>query len=166
MHTQLSKLGNTPFYADEIVICLSDMWFLPSSVLGEMRREAVEKLLQVRRIRYQRAWVKKGQYAQPDVEYPKKQLDYTANIANQKARDFYASHGVEAMDDAFEIRQPPHEATLMTTKHCLRYTMGWCPKHHNLQSPCQEPFYLIHKQIKLRLQYDCNECVMRISLQP
>ena len=166
IHTQLSKLGNTPFFAGEIVICFNDMWFLPSSVLSEMRREAVEKLLQVRRIRYQRAWVKKGQYAQPGAEYPKKQLDYTANIANQKARDFYASHGVEAMDDAFEIKQPPHEATLMTTKHCLRYTMGWCPKHHNRQSPYQEPFYLIHKQIKLRLRFDCNECVMRISLQP
>jgi putative protease len=166
IHTQLSKLGNTPFFAGEIAISFNDMWFLPSSVLSEMRRDAVEKLLQVRRIRYQRAWVKKGQYAQPGVEYPEKQLDYTANIANQKARDFYASHGVEAMDDAFEIRQPPHEAPLMTTKHCLRYTMGWCPQHHNHQSPCQEPFYLIHKQIKLRLQYDCNECVMRISLQP
>ena len=162
MRTQLSKLGNTPFQADEIAIRLRQTWFIPSSVLGEMRREAVEKLLQVRRIRYQREWVKKGIYAQSDIKYPEKHLDYTANIANQHARDFYRSHGVETMEDAFEIT-PQQKVPLMYTKHCLRYSMGWCPKHHNRQSPFQEPFYIVHKQTKLRLRFDCEQCVMMVE---
>ena len=163
IRNQLSKLGNTPFQADEIAVCLSNRWFIPVSLLSEMRRAAVEKLLQVRRIRYQREWVKKGVYAQPDAKYPQKQLDYTANIANQKARDFYRLHGVEQMDQAFEIAPPPYKAPLMTTKHCLRYTMGWCPKHHHSKSPFSEPFYLLHKQTKLRLRFDCEQCVMMVE---
>ena len=159
---QLSKLGNTPFQADEIAVCLNEIWFIPASVLSEMRREAVEKLLQVCRIRYQREWVKKGVYAQPNIEYPQKQLDYTANISNQKARDFYRLHGVEKMEQAFEIEPPSSKATLMTTKHCLRYAMGWCPKYHRMKSPFQEPFFLIHKQFKLRLQFDCEACLMMV----
>ena len=162
IRNQLSKLGNTLFQADEIAVCLSGMWFVPASVLGEMRRAAVEKLLQVCRIRYQREWVKKGAYAQSDVKYPQKQLDYTANIANQKACDFYHSHGVETMDKAFEIEPSPDKAPLMTTKHCLRYAMGWCPKYHRLKSPFQEPFFLIHKQTKLQLHFDCDKCVMQV----
>jgi putative protease len=164
IRTQLSKLGNTPFQADEIEVCLREKWFIPSSVLGEMRRDAVEKLLQAHRIRYQREWVKKGIYARPDIEYPQKHLDYTANIANQKARDFYCSHGVATMENAFEIT-PQNEMPLMYTKHCLRYTLGWCPKYHHVKSPYQEPFYLTHKQIKLRLRFDCKECVMIVYAQ-
>ena len=161
IRTQLSKLGNTPFYADEIVISLSEAWFIPSSLLGELRREAVESLLQVRRISYRREQLKKDAHAASDIAYPVKQLDYTANISNQKARDFYCLHGVEKMENAFEI-SPQHNVPLMFTKHCLRYSMGWCPKYHRRKSPFDEPFFLIHKQIKLQLRFDCENCIMQI----
>jgi len=163
IRAQLSKLGNTPFQAGEIAVCLREQWYIPNSVLGIMRREAVDKLLQVRRIRYRREWVKKGGYAQPHVSYPEKQLDYTANIANQKARDFFHAHGVETIEDAFEIT-PQSDVPLMYTKHCLRYGMGWCPKHHNQKSPFEEPFYLQHKGMKLCVRFDCEKCLMIINL--
>ena len=50
--TQLAKLGNTPFEAERIDVDLKDNWFLPSSVIAEARREAVEKLLSARRMNY------------------------------------------------------------------------------------------------------------------
>ena len=38
IRTQLSKLGNTPFEAEEVAVAMSDNWFVPSSLLAEMRR--------------------------------------------------------------------------------------------------------------------------------
>ena len=51
---QLSKLGNTPFEVTKVDVLLEDNWFIPSSLLAEMRREAVEKLVANRNIRYNR----------------------------------------------------------------------------------------------------------------
>lgn len=39
IRTQLSKLGNTPFEAVEVTVAMSDNWFVPSSLLAEMRRQ-------------------------------------------------------------------------------------------------------------------------------
>jgi putative protease len=161
IRAQLFKVGNTPFLVREIVVTMSVAWFVPSSVLGEMRRDAIERLLSVRRIRYQRLWVRKAVYSQP-VSYPEKRLDYTANIANAQAAGFYASHGVQAMEPAFEI-SPRNDVPLMYTKHCLRYSMGWCPVHHRRKSPYKEPFYLVYKQTRLRLWFDCKSCVQLIT---
>ncbi|MDR0795838.1 MAG: U32 family peptidase [Tannerella sp.] len=162
IRSQLAKLGNTPFRADEIVINLREPRFIPLSILGTMRREAVDKLIQTRRNNVLRELVMKNNYANSSIEYPSKHLDYTTNIANQNARSFYRLHGVETMEDAFEIN-PQHKAPLMFTKHCLRYSMGWCPGHHTRKSPFQEPFFLIHKQIKLQLKFDCEKCMMQIT---
>ena len=52
LRTQLAKLGNTPFEAEKIEISFADNWFLPSSVLADFRRQAVEKLIAARRINY------------------------------------------------------------------------------------------------------------------
>ncbi|MDR1524120.1 MAG: U32 family peptidase [Tannerella sp.] len=162
IRTQLSKWGPTPFLPEKIRVCLSRPWFVPSSLLGGMRREAVEKLVQVHRMRYRRAWVKRNVYDTP-APYPAKRLDYTANIANAQAAAFYAAHGVETAEPAFE-QAPRKDVPLMYTKHCLRYSLGWCPVHHGRQSPYREPFYLTRKQTHLRLQFDCRECRMLVFL--
>lgn len=160
IRTQLSKLGNTPFQINGIDVRMAVLWFVPSSLLNEMRREAVEELIRVRRIRYQREWVKKGVYNR-DVLYPGKQLDYTANVANQQSVSFYRRHGVDVIEPAFE-QKPRNGVPLMYTKHCLRYSLGWCPVHHRQKSPYKEPFYLVHKQTKLRLGFDCKGCQMLV----
>ncbi len=40
----LTKLGNTPYYADSIEVDLEEGLFVPASLLNELRREAVSKL--------------------------------------------------------------------------------------------------------------------------
>lgn len=161
---QLSKLGNTSFEANEIVVEMSALWFVPVSLINEMRREVMDKLQHLRRIRYSYSRVKKQVYNR-NVAYPLKQLDYTANIANKKAEAFYKSHGVQAVTPAFEITRQHGDIPLMYTKHCLKYSMGWCPVHHRQRSPYKEPFYLIHKQTKLRLEFDCKACRMLVFKQ-
>lgn len=158
--TQLTKLGNTAFEVVELKNELTRNWFIPSSVLTEMRRVGIEKMMRVRKIRYHREWVKQAAHSQSVVPFAP-QLTYLANIANRKARSFYHSHGVSQIDPAFEIA-PRKDVPLMFTRHCLRYSMGWCPVYQQEKSPYKEPYYLLYKETRLRLEFNCRECEMKI----
>ena len=50
----------------------------------------------------------------------------------------------------------------MFTKHCLRYSMGWCPTYQKQKSPYKEPYLLRYKETLLRLRFDCKNCQMLI----
>lgn len=160
IRAQLSKLGNTPFEATEVRISLSGDWFVPSSFLAEMRRRAVERLLAVRKIRYRRQEVRRLPEA-VSFPYPEPRLTYLANVANRKAEAFYKAHGVKSVAPAFEIA-PPAGAVLMFTKHCLRYSLGWCPVCQRQKSPYEEPYFLVYKDTRLRLEFDCKACRMLV----
>ena len=160
IRTQLSRLGNTPFEASKVVVGLFENWFVPSSLLADMRRRGVEKLLEARRARYPRETVKRVQ-SSVSIPFPERQLTYLGNVANGKARSFYQDHGVEQIDPAFEL-SPRKDVPLMFTKHCLRYSMGWCPTYQKDKSPYKEPYYLLYKDTRLRLQFDCKHCQMLV----
>lgn len=156
---QLGKLGSTPFVPRNIEVDLSENWFIPSSELAELRRATVEKLLALRRINYHcELW------RMPETEhpYPQKELTYLGNVMNKEAAAFYQKHGVERIAPAFEVEHP-EGAALMFCKHCLRYSMGWCPVHHKVKSPYREPYYLVSGDgKKFRLQFDCKNCQMKV----
>lgn len=156
---QLGKLGNTPFVPRNIDVDLSENWFIPSSELAELRRATVEKLLSLRRINYHREL-----WRMPETEhpYPQKELTYLGNVMNKEAAAFYQKHGVEKIAPAFEMEHP-EGAALMFCKHCLRYSMGWCPVHHKVKPPYREPYYLVSGDgKKFRLQFDCKNCQMKV----
>lgn len=164
IRTQLSKLGNTPFEAVEVTVAMSDNWFVPSSLLAEMRRQGVERLISTRRIRYRR---EEARPVKPcvgetlEIPFPEKRLTYLGNVSNSKAGAFYKAHGVTAVEDAFEL-SPRKDVPLMFTKHCLRYSMGWCPTYQKQKSPYKEPYLLCYKETLLRLRFDCKNCQMLI----
>lgn len=157
---QLSKLGNTPFEVTDIAIRMTDNWFVPSSLLADMRRMGVEKLLSNRLTRYRREISKPVSVIQPQ-SYPERQLTYLGNVSNKKSEVFYKTHQVEKVAPAFEL-VPEKNVPLMFTKHCLRYSMGWCPVYQKEKSPFQEPYYLLYKDTRLRLQFDCKPCQMLV----
>lgn len=159
LRAQLGKLGNTPFKPKDIVVGLKGNWFIPASALAELRRSAVERLLEVRRINYRREWCRLPETAHP---FPATELTYLGNVMNGKAYAFYRNHGVRRIAPAFEERKAEH-AALMFCKHCLRYSMGWCPVHHKVRSPYKEPYYLVAADGKrFRLEFDCKQCQMRV----
>lgn len=158
--TQLSKLGNTPFEASSITVRMSENLFVPSSLLADMRRRAVERLLFARRVRYRRETARKVDPAK-ELPYPEKHLTYLGNVSNRLAADFYKAHGVETVGEAFELK-PQKDVPLMFSRHCLRFSMGWCPKHQKGKSPYKEPYYLIYKDNRLRLEFDCRQCRMLV----
>lgn len=162
IRTQLSRLGTTPFEAARITVDMHENLFVPSSLLGEMRREAVDRLLSERLARRTR---RRRRAESPTAVYPSSALDYTANISNAKAEAFYRSHGVHTVERAYE-EQPRAGVPLMFTRHCLRYSMGWCPVHQQGRSPFREPYYLLHEGTRLRLEFDCARCEMRVINEP
>ena len=162
IRTQLSRLGTTPFEAARITVDMHENLFVPSSLLGEMRREAVDRLLSERLARRTR---RRRRAESPTAVYPSSTVDYTANISNAKAEAFYRSHGVRTVERAYE-EQPRAGVPLMFTRHCLRYSMGWCPVHQQGRSPFREPYYLLHEGTRLRLEFDCVRCEMRVINEP
>ena len=156
---QLAKLGNTPFEVERIDVDLKDNWFLPSSVIAEARREGVERLLSARRMNYRQEIV-----SMPETvhSFPQSELTYLGNVMNEGAMSFYRNHGVTRIAPAFEKR-PTNDAVLMFCKHCLRYSMGWCPVRHKQKSPFKEPYYLVSGDGKrFRLEFDCKHCQMKV----
>ena len=160
LKTQLAKFGNTPFEAVRIDIDFAGNWFLPASVLADFRRQAVEKLISARRINYRRELfvLKPTAHA-----FPQSTLTYLGNVMNAQAVSFYDGHGVASIAPAFE-RAPAEKAVLMFCKHCLRYSMGWCPVHQRERSPYREPYYLVSTDGKrFRLEFDCKNCQMKVN---
>lgn len=160
IRTQLSKLGNTPFEAKDVKISMAENWFVPSSILAEMRRMGVERLLTNRKIRYAREIAR----TVSSISNPPKwtgDLTYLGNVSNSKAEAFYRSKGAEKVEPAYEL-SPQKGVPLMFTKHCLRYSMGWCPVYQKKTSPYTEPYYLLYKDTRLRLDFDCKHCQMLV----
>lgn len=160
LKTQLAKLGNTPFEAERVDIDFTENWFLPASVLADFRRQAIEKLIAARRINYRREL---AVFRPTTHAFPQTTLTYLGNVMNARAASFYAGHGVASIAPAFE-QTPVEKAVLMFCKHCLRYSMGWCPVHQRERSPYREPYYLVSTDGKrFRLEFDCRNCQMKVS---
>ena len=160
LKTQLAKLGNTPFSAEQIEISFADNWFLPASVLADFRRQAIDKLIAARRINYRREL---AVWKQTNHIFPQVALTYLGNVMNSRAVSFYKEHGVQRVAMAYE-KEAAEDAVLMFCKHCLRYSMGWCPVHQRVRSPYKEPYYLVSNDGKrFRLEFDCKNCQMKVS---
>ncbi|MDO5530886.1 U32 family peptidase [Sutterella sp.] len=120
----LGKLGDTPFSARNVFIPENLDVFVPASFANQLRRAAVEELLEAReaaRVKPRRA------PADPSAESPDRILDFRANVANRAARDFWEAHGATVTQPAFEIKPVAH-APLMNCRHCVRASMKLCPK--------------------------------------
>lgn len=160
LRNQLNKLGNTPFEATETAINLKDNWFLPASVITDWRRQVIERLIQLRRINHHRELAR---WKPSEHPFPASNLSYLGNVMNEEATAFYAAHGVDKMDAAYEKQPPQEPVPLMFCRHCLRYSMGWCPTYQKKRSPFREPYYLVGTDGKrFRLFFNCKQCEMQV----
>ncbi len=157
--TQLAKLGGTIFSADQIRIKLNQNYFLPVAVLNDLRRRAVEKLVSARTEGYKNL---RSEIKKTDIPYPCKSIDFRHNVSNSLAETFYRRHGVEHIEKSFETSDIRITGPLMTTKLCLKYENGLCPKQNSNSRRFTEPFYLVDNSVKYRVEFDCRNCMMLI----
>ena len=165
LRTSLAKLGNTMFEAGQVELALSQPWFVPSSAINALRRDAVAAHEAARLASWDRPPRKAP--AEPRAVYPETQLSYLANVYNDKARAFYHKHGVQLIDAAYEAHEEPGEVSLMITKHCLRFSFNLCPKQakgvQGVQGQVKaEPMTLVSGGERYTLRFDCKPCEMHV----
>jgi putative protease len=158
LHEHLGKLGNTIFTLGAVTIDLPTVPFLPAGQLNALRRDAIEQLESARIGAHARP--PRAAAVEPPVPYPQDALSYLANVLNDKARAFYARHGVKLIDAAFEENQETDDVSLMITKHCLRYSFNLCPKEVKGIRP--DPMQLVNGNETLTLRFDCKRCEMHV----
>ena len=161
----LGKLGDTLFEPLDVQLALPRPWFVPPSQLNALRRDAVQALENARMEGLHR--LPRAVPVEPPAQYPEDTLTYLANVFNQKARDFYAKHGVKVIAAAYEAQEELGEVSLMITKHCVRFSMSLCPKQAKGVTGVQgtvkaEPLQLINGKEKLTLRFDCKPCEMHV----
>ena len=156
---QLTKLGGTPYECHDVEMPADFNYFIPSSLLAELRRQLVTKLTEsvIPGI--------PGIPGNPEISgysglsgKPKYPQPHLYNIANREACRFY---GVAA-PTAYELH-PSREAVLMQCRHCLRYALGFCVKHGGERPSWKEPLYLcLGDGRRFRLEFDCRNCQMNV----
>jgi putative protease len=157
----LAKAGNTPFIVDDIEVTMSANWFLPISKINDIRRTVLEQLMDVRVREYHR---EERPITRTDHPYPVSQLDFTYNVSNKLARQFYHRHGVTEIEKAFELQWDPGKSRVMTTKYCVKYELGKCPRYQRatMGEKVVEPLVLKHGDIEYKLKFNCKPCEMEI----
>lgn len=157
---QVAKLGDTIFRSTGVEIRTSKIWFIPVRDLNELRRKAVLELTEKRVKNHPRA---ERPFVKNEVPYFTDSLDYLGNVLNDKSAEFYRRHGVKDIEPAAESGIDLAGKTLMTTKHCLKYEFGLCPRKPG-DNPVSavEPLYLTGGNEDYSLEFDCKACRMKI----
>jgi putative protease len=160
---QLSKLGGTPYECSRVEMAADFNYFIPSSLLAELRRQLVTKLMT-------ESDEDKGRRARPTyldgadqrtstipTHVPRYPEPYMYNIANRLSRQFYGVRDVSA----YELKGG--HGPLMQCRHCLRYALGRCVRHGGVKPDWSEPLMLRLGDGRLfRLEFDCKHCQMNV----
>ncbi len=159
--TQLAKSGTTMFAIEEVIFKGNQAYFFRMSELNEIRRTLFEKHEQQRI----QSFVRKDSTMKiQDIPFPKTEVDFTENISNEKARQFYAEHGVTKQEEALEISMEKPDQLLMTTRYCIKHELGYCERFQGAKNTPPEPLYLEDQNRKYLLNFDCKNCLMRIRM--
>lgn len=158
---QLGRLGETLFYLRNLTL-LPKPYFLITKDLNRIRRELLDSLTKKR----QESYCRESARPRPEIEpVSEKHLDFTANISNQKAVEFYKKRGVEIIDPAFELSEPGPGTTVMTLQHCILKAVGQCRRDiKTLPEMWKGPLFLENKAGRFLLEFDCSNCEMRIKM--
>jgi 23S rRNA 5-hydroxycytidine C2501 synthase len=155
---QFSKTGETIFYIHDFNYKITEPYFVPVSAINQWRREILTKLYGERIKNYPRKLVVHNRKI---PEFYAKHIDPSYNAANKYAEKFYEEAGAQIVEKAFETMDRSGIKTLMTTKHCLKFHIGACPKFGGAKK-FKEPLFLILNGVKYKLEFDCINCEMKI----
>ena len=155
---QLTKLGGTPYECSDVDIPEAFNYFIPASLLSDMRRQVVALR---ETMSMNGANAQSQQSKRPVSPVQTYHVPYLYNISNRLAREFYKTQGVN-VGEAFELRQLA-KPLIMQCRHCLRYSLGFCVKHGGRRPEWKEPLSLRLGDGRLfRLEFDCQHCQMNV----
>ena len=161
---QLSKLGNTIYTCSSVDIPADFNYFIPNSILSDMRRSLVVLL------RSEECGVRSEDTPAADLSlqgnfspltshlsplnYP---YTYLYNVSNRLSQQFYGAKDLSA----YELKGG--DGPIMQCRHCIRYALGYCVKHGGQRPTWHEPLSLVLGDgRRFRLEFDCKHCQMNI----
>ena len=162
---QLSKLGDTIYTCSGVDIPADFNYFIPNSLLSDMRRSMVDLLSRKeeggRRKENSSAsgnslrgnLVPRSSFLLPRTyDHP-----YLYNISNRLSQQFYGT----TEKTAYELKGG--KGPIMQCRHCIRYSLGYCVKHGGQHPTWHEPLSLVLGDgRRFRLEFDCKHCQMNV----
>ncbi len=159
LKNQLGKGGSSIFYVDSVKTEWGSAYFFTLGELNNIRRDLFDAFEALIKSKHK---VSGKKIYKTSEEYFENKADFEYNIANSYAVAFYKRHGLKQIDKAFELCNDNSEKNLMTTKMCLRYEYGGCPTYQK-ENTGINPKYLKINDFVFKIDYDCKNCVMKIS---
>lgn len=154
----LERLGDTIYSLESFEDTLGDV-FVPSKSLAALRRRGLECLESSWRMRYERHFRRQSMLSGNALTG--KMTSYHDNVANNLAEDYYRQHGAEINEKAIEVAPQSGSKRIMTTRYCLRRSLGACLKSADGKR-LPHDLYLEAPVGRLRLDFDCKNCNMQV----
>ena len=156
---QLSKLGTTIYDCTNITIPDDFPWFVPSSLLAQMRRDVCAEVSEHSLTSENPSPLTSNSLSPLTYKNPSRP-PYLLNASNTLAVEFYRQLGVEA--SAFETQKKHGEGEkLMQCRFCLRHALGYCVNKGGRKPQWKEPLFLrLPDGRKFQLQFNCKRCEM------
>lgn len=154
---KLGRLGDSVYELCELKINLPHAYFVPQSILNNLRREAIDKLNTCKQEK--RKHIEHHFEKAPLLPKKEQELGFMANIYNQSAMEFYKKHGACEPVLAYEAQKQHDEECVLVSKHCLRYCFKLCPKYHKVKAP---DLFLDIGKSTFKLDFDCRNCYMKL----
>ena len=162
---QLSKLGDTIYTCSSVDIPADFNYFIPNSVLSDMRRSLVALLRSEESGKRKENTSAAGSREKGNLvpPYPRTSAPpnypytYLYNISNHLSQQFYGAKDLSA----YELRGG--DGPIMQCRHCIRYALGYCVKHGGQRPTWKEPLSLVLGDgRRFRLEFDCKHCQMNV----
>ena len=165
VNRQLTKLGNTPYRCERVkIVDEADRYFIPSSLLADLRRDLTEKLqADVEKKAVHELTDKAGTAVKVAWQSEYKKFPYLYNIANESAVKFYEQENLGEVVPAYEVDGSVANPLVMQCRHCIRYSLGFCVKRGGRKPVWHEPLFLtLGDGGRFQLEFKCDECQMNI----
>ena len=154
---QLTKLGDTIYTCDEVDIPDDFNYFIPNSVLSDMRRTLIEQMRNEKCVMRNDDIQTSTDSADRSNRIPHSSFDYLYNISNRLSQQFYGAKELTA----YELKGG--SGPIMQCRHCIRYALGYCVKHGGKRPTWSDPLSLVLGDgRRFRLEFDCQHCQMNI----
>ena len=155
LRTQAAKSGDTPFEVRRVEVAGADR-FVPVSLAGALRREALEEL---RRLRIARVPERRILPEDQHAPYPATELSAEGNVTNRLAEQFYRDHGVARIESGLDLSAATVGRRVMRSAYCIRREIGECLREG---SRLRDDLFLVRGTKRYRLAFDCVHCEMSL----
>lgn len=161
MAQQMQKSGDSHYRIKTLEIAPvgasdSEVPFVPIGTLNSLRRNVLELLAEAD------STLRPPKYIptiDPSARYPERHIGGDHNVVNSLSRRFYTDHGVERVEEGYDLWPDLKGVEVMRTPYCIRREIGHCLLKG---SKLPEPLSIIHGEESFRLRFDCKRCTMYV----